>query len=71
MCIESKSKVNQEVERKYWCKVRKIDSNSILWTQSKLSLEIEMSGQIFGRRVALVGEVLRCAHAPQEYHKVC
>ena len=29
-----------------------------------------MSGQIFGRRVALVEEVLTCAHAPQEYHKM-
>ena len=36
-----------------------------------LSLEIEMSGEIFGGHVALVEEVITCAHAPQEYHKVC
>jgi hypothetical protein len=33
--------------------------------------DIEMSGQIFGRRATLVEEVLTCAHAPQEHHKVC
>ena len=71
MCIEPKSGVNQKVERKYWCKTKKIDSNSILWTQIELSLEIEMSLQIFGRRVALVEKVLTWAHAPQEHHKVC
>ena len=34
-------------------------------------LEIEMSGQFFGRLTTLVEEVLTYAPAPQEYHKVC
>lgn len=34
-------------------------------------LKIAMSGQFFGRRVTLVEKGLTCAHAPQEYHKVC
>ena len=34
-----------------------------------MSWKISMSGQFFIRHVALVEEVLTCAHAHQEYHK--
>jgi hypothetical protein len=39
--------------------------------QRVMSWGIEMSGKNFRRHATLVEEVFTCAHAPQEYHKVC
>ena len=36
-----------------------------------MSREIEKSGQVFGRCATLEEKVLTCAHAPEEYDKVC
>ena len=70
ICVEHKSGVNQKSREKQRCRTRKIDSNSVFRTQRVVSQEIEMSGQIFGRRATLIDEVSTCAHAPQERHKV-
>ena len=37
----------------------------------KFLVSVAMSGQFSGMCIALVEEVLTCAHTPQEYHKVC
>jgi hypothetical protein len=39
--------------------------------KEKFLVSVAMSGQFSGLCIALVEEVLTCAHTPQEYYKVC